>query len=237
MGPPEKGSMLNVTVPDGVGPGEQFVALSPEGNPISVTVPPGAFPGQLIQVQPPGLLMTGQPVAHSPVWSNTTSTQPRTVIVQDEVRAVDVSSMQAPGVDAVSEGQIILWQACCCSNCGLYLTPDCCGCSQKLGLLCLTCEACCKPNTVPLCCCCCELSCGKEFVLIKHQLQCCCFAESTAIPCDDEVPCAIAACGIACFPKCGYCYTLEKLTGVKQKVYRRRLMEVVGAPAIFEMER
>ena len=48
--------------------------------------------------------------------------------------------------------------------------------------------------------------------------------DQCAFPCDEEVPCAIAVCGLACYPKCGFCSTLEELTGVKQTVYVNRIV-------------
>ena len=41
---------MTVTVPAGVGPGGQFMALTPFGETITVTVPPHAGPGQSIVV-------------------------------------------------------------------------------------------------------------------------------------------------------------------------------------------
>jgi len=273
--------MLSLTVPAGVGPGEQFLALTPEGHEISVTVPPGAFSGQMIQVQPPVPVAMAQPVAmaHPPVVVLPSVPPPTTLIVQHEAVDMHVSRMQPTGVDAVSEGKIVLWHGCCCSHCGLYLTPDCYGCSQKAGCLCLTCEACCKPNTAPLCCCCCELSCCTECVLAKRQLQCCCFAETCAIPCDDEVcststapmatahtllrpwvtrktsntcwsatsptlclsgcrmpqvPCVIAACGIACFPKCVAFVTLYTERSQPRLAPRQRFVRFKVSAKVLE---
>ena len=70
------------------------------------------------------------------------------------------------------------------------------------------------------------MTCGKSLsgcVLMKRQLQLCCLVEQCAFPCDEEVPCAIAVCGLACYPKCGFCSTLEELTGVKQTVYTNNI--------------
>merc|ERR1712146_708911 len=38
--------LLNITVPDGVQPGQQLHVLPPDGQPLAVTVPEGCAPGQ-----------------------------------------------------------------------------------------------------------------------------------------------------------------------------------------------
>jgi hypothetical protein len=198
--------MLAVQVPAGHGPGMQFLAQAPDGSQFSVVVPPDVAPGQVIQVQVP----------------MSAATMSTAILVSQDAVDVNVSTMQAPGVDAVDEGKITLIQACCCSHCGLYFADNCCGCAQKCSFLCLTCETCCKPNTPMLCCGCCGCRCD-SCVLMKRQLQLCCLVEQCAFPCDEEVPCAIAVCGLACYPKCGFCSTLEELTGVKQTVYTNNI--------------
>jgi hypothetical protein len=45
--------LMNVTVPGGVGPGNQMQIRTPQGQVYTVTVPPGAFPGHTFQVQLP----------------------------------------------------------------------------------------------------------------------------------------------------------------------------------------
>ena len=204
--------MLAVQVPAGHGPGMQFLAQAPDGSQFSVVVPPGVVPGQNIQVQ-------------LPLAAATMSTA---MLVSQDAVDVNVSTMQAAGTDAVDEGKITLVHACCCSHVGVYCADNCCGCAQKWSCLCLTFETCCKPNTPCLCCGCCGLR-LTDCVLIKRQAQLCCLVEQCAFPCDDEVPCACAWCGLACYPKCGFCSTLEDLTGVRQTIYRSR---VVGEAVI-----
>ena len=129
--------------------------------------------------------------------------------------------------DAVNEADIILINACCCEQTGFYCTDDCLGCSGKSACLCLTCAYCVKANTDCLKCGPCELACD-DCVILKAQSQVCCLVEQCALPCDDEVPFAIACCGLACCPKCGCCSTLENITGIKQNVMKRQIIFFMG---------
>lgn len=102
------------------------------------------------------------------------------------------------------EGKSIIFAGCCCFISGLYCTyPECIGCYVMESCLC--CQAdmkCCKPYThtegkiciinsqncdliVPATCCKCV---GQTF----------CFDSRGAFPCDKDVPCVIAYCGILC---------------------------------------
>ena len=54
-------SMVQVQIPAGVGPGQQFMAQMPDGQQMAVTVPDGCAPGQMIQVQAPMAMAVAQP--------------------------------------------------------------------------------------------------------------------------------------------------------------------------------
>ena len=57
---------IQVTVPDGHGPGAQFMAASPSGIQVAVTVPPGVSAGQQIIVNVP----TAAPIAQAVTTSS-----------------------------------------------------------------------------------------------------------------------------------------------------------------------
>lgn len=118
------------------------------------------------------------------------------------------------GDDAVDEENIVLCCALGCVNCGLYNDMDCFGVSGKMGLCCLNMEVCCKPSAPCLPCGCC----GPKFEcdgcsVFNAQLQCCQFVISGAFPCNDEVPVAVSAFGLTCFPQQGCCVKIGDIKG------------------------
>ena len=47
--------------------------------------------------------------------------------------------------------------------------------------------------------------------LCNTQSQCCCVVTSAALPCNDEVPCAVTVAGWTLFPKCGCMVPLKEI--------------------------
>merc|ERR1712167_24165 len=91
------------------------------------------------------------------------------------------------GFNSIDSGKICLYSACCCQHSGCYWDKGCCGRSCKLqSLSCKYVEQlnCCD---APTCC--------------KWSDQCCCWVDQYSIPCDEEVPCMLASCGLTCFPQ------------------------------------
>merc|ERR1711879_222686 len=77
-----------------------------------------------------------------------------------------------------------------------HQTTKCCDCTSEKSIFCY--EGC-----DGICFCCCV---GKQFqeigfpkTCVKENVQCACVHFRTAIPCDEEVPCALACCGIYCY--------------------------------------
>ena len=102
------------------------------------------------------------------------------------------------------EGKSIVWAACCCFITGLYCTyPECIGCYVLNSCLCISADVkCCKPytHTEGKICICNSQNCD-----IIVPTNCCkvvgqvfCSDMRGALPCDKDVPCAVAYCGILC---------------------------------------
>jgi len=109
--------------------------------------------------------------------------------------------------DAVDEDKLLLCCALCCANCSI-LPTSCIGCSGKIGLCCLNIELCCKPGAPCLCCCCCGPTCVDNGCSVCNaQVQCCCSVCNAALPCNEDVPVAVAVAGLMVYPKFGCCIT------------------------------
>ncbi|GAX13237.1 hypothetical protein FisN_17Hu171 [Fistulifera solaris] len=111
------------------------------------------------------------------------------------------------GGDAVNEDKLVLCCALCCVNLSVYPSCGCLGCSGKAGICCLNAEVCCKPGVpslFPFCCLGLKPQCNGCSIL-NGQCHVCCGVLSCAIPCNDEVPVAVAVAGLTLYPKCGFC--------------------------------
>ena len=100
--------------------------------------------------------------------------------------------------DTIKVDELILFNACCCSQVLLYFEmPGCIGCSTKEECLCISEQWCLKMGSAPLLCksedpdmCfqlgCIVYACGlkKPTTCCKARGQCCCFVEQCAFPCD-----------------------------------------------------
>mmetsp|Transcript_102985 Transcript_102985/g.143446 ORF Transcript_102985/g.143446 Transcript_102985/m.143446 type:complete len:130 (-) Transcript_102985:383-772(-) len=123
--------------------------------------------------------------------------------------------------DAINEDEICVCSACCCEYTGCLSGCDMIGCSGRAGILCLSCECCCKagaPCLCPLGCCGCKCVDGDSMACIHSQYQCCCCVDTCAFPCNDDVPCMVAVLGLTCCPVCGCCKTVG---AIKQEKMQR----------------
>ena len=141
--------------------------------------------------------------------------------------------------DAVNEDKLVLCFAICCVNLSVYPTCDCVGCSGKVswlvswaakdssiscdpsiflsfsfqgGLCCLNAEVCCKPGSpalFPFCCIGLKPECD-GCSIINGQCHVCCGVLSCALPCNKEVPVAVAFAGLTVYPKCGFCISQKE---------------------------
>jgi hypothetical protein len=77
----------------------------------------------------------------------------------------------------------------------------------KAGVCCMNLECCCKPGA-PLLMPCGFLGCKPECdgcSVLNGQCQAMCLVVSAAIPCNNEVPVAVAIAGLTLYHKCGFC--------------------------------
>jgi len=122
--------------------------------------------------------------------------------------------------------KMILCSGCFCTQSLLYTDmPECIGCSGKSDCLCIQEQFCLRPGVPPLLCSSdddaviCQLGLGICSVGLKRPTGCCksqgqtcCVVSGAALPCDEDVPMTLAACGITCYPKVGVCQTLADAT-------------------------
>ena len=135
-----------------------------------------------------------------------------------------------------------LFSACFCNSValdGFLPTGENCGCSSTAEQLCFKNQSCCLSdatkgfhtsakddgsltlglstegeNTICLLGLhCCECGLVSPKTCMKSQSQNCCIIQSCAFPCDDDVPMALAGCGLACLPGFGCCKTYGELQG------------------------
>jgi hypothetical protein len=121
--------------------------------------------------------------------------------------------------------------ATCCAIGGIFWEcPAAFGCGFNSELTCLAVDCCCKccggPSmyncTAPegrmcqLGCCCLALSLKKPTSCCKGSSQCCCLLNVGAIPCDADVPFAIACLGLTCYPVTGCCLSLSEIPNPKK---------------------
>mmetsp|Transcript_11780 Transcript_11780/g.35089 ORF Transcript_11780/g.35089 Transcript_11780/m.35089 type:complete len:176 (-) Transcript_11780:65-592(-) len=151
-------------------------------------------------------------LAVEPAATTATVVQPTHVTTQQIVRTQETPLL--PEENAVNANELLIFSALCCVNSACYREADCCGCSGKVSVCCLSLEHCLKPGApclFPLCCL--GIKCVSPTTLLKAQSQCCCLVHSAALPCDDEVPCMLSCCFASCWPRCGCLKTQAQLTG------------------------
>ncbi len=228
-------TVVTVQCPPGAGPGHSLAVPGPDGNQYQVTVPPGVGPGGLFEAELPIPAMVPGAVQAVPMGSRVSNPPPPQPVVVQQPR---VSAARAPQTqvivynqevnvgseaewrhrllpDSIDESKLILMEGLCCCNTSVFgCTNGCIGCAAKVGICCLEAEACLKCNTPALRCCCFQLRClpSRNATCVKGQVQTCCLVHSFAFPPDEEVPCTLAICFLACVPSCGCCATLGDLT-------------------------
>jgi len=255
--------MMQVQVPPGLGPGAVFVCNTSAG-PMQVRVPAGLVPNafgqyvmaiqvpvttQLVAVMPQPV----QVVAQQPIMMGTAVTpeqiQPQVTAPSPPAEPATKAEQQQPADkvkdrDNVDEEQLVLCCGIGCLNASLMF-EDCCGCSGKTELLCLSSAFCCKlEGQDPYSCdcngskedknviCqiglfCCAIACKYPTVCLKAQTQICCTVESAALPMDDEIKATCAVCGFACYPALGCC---ERQGVLNEKCNQRRAGGAPPAP-------
>jgi len=223
-----------------MGQGQALAVPGPDGNQYQVIVPPGVGPGGLFEAEiplpPRQSVPMGAPVRPSaysqPHAAPVVVQQVQPVVVQQPPRVVDqivvYNSDASPAEikqrlmpDSIDESKLILLAGLCCVNTSVYgCSNGCFGVAAKAGFCCLEAELCLKLNTPRLACCCCALRCidSRSATCVKGQVQTCCLVHSFAFPPDEEVPCTLAICFLACCPRCGCCSTLGDLTSERQTI-------------------
>lgn len=188
-------SVVAVQVPANVHPGGQFMVRSATGQTMVAQVPFGVMPGQMMYVRMPA------PPPIPVVMVQEQAAPPE----RQDTKVVEASYNPTTLEEAPSPDDLIPCFGCCCAICSLYTKiPNCvgvfakgvCGCCDVEGVLC-------KPAThkgpKSLLICSkgeCELIIPE--VCFKFNYQCCCGDSRCAFPCDEEVPCVLAACGVQC---------------------------------------
>lgn len=123
---------------------------------------------------------------------------------------------------AVNPDDLFVIAMCCCGVSSLYCNcPDCLGCYTTSVCCCQENQSkCCKPHDNPDKICICnstDCNCIYVTTCCKQTSQCCCCDNRTAFPCDDDVPCGLAALGLVCCfnwgCKCACCSTIGDLRG------------------------
>ena len=243
------GSVFQIQTPEAEVPMGEAVAQHPPiaqpiALPVAVPVAPIAAPAMppiaTPFTQPVAVMPTSVPMAYGTQQQYIVHSVPQTVmvaptnqvIVYNEDVAIQTSraeQRQRMLPDSIDESQLTLLHGLCCCNTALLMNLACFGVAAKVGLLCLEVEACLKCDTPCLECGCCAIRCiDGPTACLKGQTQVCCLVSSMAIPTDDEVPCTLAFCGWACFPRCGCCATLGDLTSETVVVTEQR--QVVVTP-------
>ena len=191
-------SILGVRVPDGVMPGQKFLAQAPNGQQIMATVPYGIAPGSIMYIR-------YQPIAPMPIAMG--EDKKEEVESGDGDRQVTVvkGSKNTNMTGTPKQEDMIPFGACCCTILHCYLKcPECVGCYTQGVFTCCELETlCCKTGWGDENAAICLLGRGEAELIApttccKIQEQLCCLNVVAAMPCDDEVPCMIGLCGITC---------------------------------------
>jgi len=183
---------IAIQVPYQAQPGMKIKAKMADGRSFLITVPEGAYyPTQLMVTVPDAPVQAvGSPMAPQ---------EPVDLPSDSKVEKLESSTTTA--AEGVDTKDLITCCAMCCISMNLYCKwPDCCGCYSKGQMVCLELESlACKVgvNKGSLCMCCKqEFECIVPTTCIKMTSQFFCLDQRCAFPCDDEVPCAVAFCGL-----------------------------------------
>ena len=182
-------------MPEGVLPGQKFLAQAPNGQQIMATVPYGIAAGSIMYIR-------YQPIAPMPI-----------VMGEDKKADSDDSgerqvTVKGGGTNMAGTPQqedMIPFGACCCSILHCYCkAPQCIGCYTQGVFTCCELETlCCKTGWGDENAAICLLGRGEAEIIApttccKIQEQMCCLNAVVAMPCDEEVPCMIGLLGIVC---------------------------------------
>jgi len=199
-------AVIAVTVPYGVSPGMMMKAKTADGRAFMIPVPQGAKPGMTLMVTVP------DPAPDAPPSSTPQALDP-------EDLGVDLVQSGTTMAEGVRKEDLKPCFAAICCICSLYPKfPDCLGAHVKGVLVCVEIESlCCKVGKADGSICMCmknEIELIKPTTCVKMFQQFFCMDVRCAIPCDEDVPCIIAALGLTCVKnyKC-ICACGEALTG------------------------
>lgn len=192
--------VVPVQIPPGVGPGQQFLIRSPQGQQVAVTVPLGLGPGMIMYVRIPAPPPMPMVMVTPPAPNDPPPEVPADIEISDAkpTWASERNMAEAPNPEDLQP-----CMACCCviSSC-YFKAPQCCGYYAKGNLTCFEIEGlCCKTGAREGSICVInknECECIQPTTCIKCESQMCCIDERCAFPCDAEVPCMLAVCGFTC---------------------------------------
>lgn len=124
-------------------------------------------------------------------------------------------------MEDIDKKDLRVCNAMCCTYELLHCAfPQCLGCSAEYECLCFGHDSCFEPFdpnvqliwciTRPEQCCrfglgCCSCYMKSPKTCVRASQHCCCCLESVAFPCNETMPCVVAALGIMCYPTCGIC--------------------------------
>jgi hypothetical protein len=195
---------IAIQVPYQAQPGMKIKAKLADGRSFLITVPEGAYyPTQLMVTVPePPVVTTGSPMVPA---------APVDLPADSKIEKMETSNTTMD--EGVDSADLIACCAMCCIVNSLYCKwPACIGCHSKGQCTCLELESVfCKVgvNKGSLCMCCKqEFECMVPTTCVKMTSQMFCFDQRCAFPCDEEVPCTVAVCGLticrdfACICKC-----------------------------------
>ena len=135
-------------------------------------------------------------------------------------------------IDDVDIGQLRMIQGCCCGITSLYCDwPACVGCQYASEALCLKCSGIqCKPSKEQGQCCTvleAKCVCKKPSTCLGMQTQVFCCDSRAAIPCTQQVPCAVGAFGlILCYNRQCKMSCCKKLAEIDPKYNKEEIVQI-----------
>ena len=105
---PQTSQLMNVTCPQGYGPGTQLQVRNPQGQLFNVVVPQGVYPGQTFQVRLPATAPATTATAAMQVAAAVVMASPRGLASEHLASAAVLSAMHPGGLEAVMERVMML---------------------------------------------------------------------------------------------------------------------------------